>query len=173
MAKSLKISCAFNFVSRNSKFWEIRFPVYTFQTKKTAYIYLYPFSYVQKFCFCFLIKNIYICLYLSWIFLILHPLMTKVSIPFCQWKWWMSPKFWIFQISVNINISIFRVLPISPKISTFRGKLRCFQITLKIRFFFAHISENINISSKRTQFWDNLKISFLFTSRKISIFWGK
>ena len=81
IAKSLKISFGFNFVSFRaigSKFWEIRFPVYTFPTK-TAHAFIFIRSQVlvyrsfadertdrwtlaKKFCFCFLIKNIYTCI---------------------------------------------------------------------------------------------------------------
>ena len=103
IAKSLKISFGFNFVSLPAilvKFWRDRWPVYTFQPKKNVLaIILIRFQILGKesyadrqtadgrtlaksFCFCFLIKNIYTCLYLSRLFLNLHPLMTKVSIPF-------------------------------------------------------------------------------------------
>ena len=55
IAKSLKISFGSSFVSLRafgSKFWQFRFPVYTFQTKNTAFDYLYPlltFS-IHNFC---------------------------------------------------------------------------------------------------------------------------
>ena len=94
IAKSLKISFGSSFVSLRafgSKFWQFRFPVYTFQTKKTALDYLYPFlsfsvhnfcartdgrtnrHFSKKFSFFFLIKNIYTCLYLSRLFFKFHP----------------------------------------------------------------------------------------------------
>ena len=76
IAKSLKISFGSSFVNFRafgSKFWQFRFPVYTFQTNKTALDYLYPFlsfsvhnfcartdrHFSKKFSFFFLIKNIY------------------------------------------------------------------------------------------------------------------
>ena len=41
----------------------------------------------KSFYFCFLIENIYTSLYLSWLFLKFHPLVTKVSILFFHvWK---------------------------------------------------------------------------------------
>ena len=89
IAKSLKISFGFSFVSLRafgSKFWQFRFRVYTFQTKKTALYYLtrfWVFVYItsrtdgQKFFgnfyFFLLIKNIYTCLYLSRLFFKFHP----------------------------------------------------------------------------------------------------
>ena len=74
-----------------------RFMVYTLLTKKIALNYLYPFSsfrnqkfcrqidgrtvgrtFAKSFCFCYLVKNIYTCPYLSRLFLKFHPLMTKL-----------------------------------------------------------------------------------------------
>ena len=55
IAKSLKISFGSSFVSLRafgSKFWQFRFPVYTFQTKKTALDYLYPFLSFSVHNFC-------------------------------------------------------------------------------------------------------------------------
>ena len=93
MVKSLKILFSYSFVSLRafgSKFWQFRFPVYTFQTK-TALDYLYPFlsftvhnfcartdgrtvrHFLKKFYFFLLIKNIYTCLYLSLLFFKFHP----------------------------------------------------------------------------------------------------
>ena len=94
MAKSLKASFGSSIVSLRafgSKCWQFRFPVYTFQTKKTALDYLYPFlsfsvhnfcartdgrtdrHFLKKFYFFLLIKNIYTCLYLSRLFFKFHP----------------------------------------------------------------------------------------------------
>ena len=85
IAKSLKIR-AFG-----SKFWQFRFPVYTFQTKPHSIISTRSWVLVyitfahgrtdvrtdrrlsKKFSFFFLIKNIYTCLYLSRLFLKFHP----------------------------------------------------------------------------------------------------
>ena len=67
--------------------WQFRFPVYTFQTKKTALDSLYPFlsfsvhnfctrtdrHFSKKFSFFFLIKNIYTCLYLFGLLFKFHP----------------------------------------------------------------------------------------------------
>ena len=55
IAKSLKISFGSSFVNLRafgSKFWQFRFPVYTFQTKKTALHYLYPFLSFSVHNFC-------------------------------------------------------------------------------------------------------------------------
>ena len=55
IAKSLKISFASSFVNLRafgSKFWQFRFPVYTFQTKKTVLDYLYPFLSFSVHNFC-------------------------------------------------------------------------------------------------------------------------
>ena len=82
IAKSLKISFGFSFVSFRA-FWsklQFRFQIYTFQTKQTALDYLYTFlsfsvhnfcartdgrtgrHFLKKFYFCLVIKNIYTCL---------------------------------------------------------------------------------------------------------------
>ena len=85
IAKSLKSSFGSSFVTLRA-FWQLRFPVYTFQTKKTALDYLYPFlsfrvhtfcartdrHFSKKFSFVFLIKNIHTCLYLSQLFFKFH-----------------------------------------------------------------------------------------------------
>ena len=55
IVKSLKISFGSSFVSLRafgSKFWQFRFPVYTFQTEKTALDYLYPFLNFSVHNFC-------------------------------------------------------------------------------------------------------------------------
>ena len=106
IAKSLKISFGSSFVSLRafgSKFWQFRFPVYTFQTKKTALDYLYPFlSFsVHNFCartdgrtdifwksfifFCWSRIYIHVYTYLDY-FSNFTPILTKVSIPFFLWK---------------------------------------------------------------------------------------
>ena len=86
-AKSLKISFGYSFVSLRAfglKFSQFRFRVHIFQT---ALVYLYPFLsfsvhnfcartdgyFSKKFSFFLLIKNIYICLYLSKLFFKFHP----------------------------------------------------------------------------------------------------
>ena len=72
IAKSLKISFGSSFVSLRafgSKFWQFRFPVYTFQTMDGRT----DRHFSKKFSFFLLIKNIYTCLYLSRLFLKFHP----------------------------------------------------------------------------------------------------
>ena len=102
IAKSLKISFGSSFVS----------PVYTFQTKKTALDYLYPFlSFsVHNFCartdgqtffekvFFFLSDQeyIYMSIPISIIFWNFTPILPKVSIPFFLWKWVWKPHSIIF-----------------------------------------------------------------------------
>ena len=107
IAKSLKISFGSSFVNLRafgSKFWQFRFPVYTFQTKKTALDYLYPFLSFSVHNFCArtdgrrdifwksLISSswsriyIHVYTYLDY-FSNFTPILTKVSIPFFQWKW--------------------------------------------------------------------------------------
>ena len=95
--KSLKLSCRFTFVSLRAigmKFCRHRFPAYTFPHAiifVRCQVLVYRSSadrradgrtLAKSFCFRLLIKNIYTCPYLSRIFLMLQPLMTKVSIPF-------------------------------------------------------------------------------------------
>ena len=74
-------------------------------------------------------------------------------------------------------------LALFPKLSTFRAKLRYFEITLKklmFASFFGSISKSINISRKMTIFWDHFektdfspKTSFLALFPELSIFQQK
>ena len=52
IAKSLKISFGSSFVSLRAFGSQLRFPVYTFQTKKNALDYLYPFLSFSVYNFC-------------------------------------------------------------------------------------------------------------------------
>ena len=126
MAKSLKISFGSSYVNLRafgSKFWQFRFPVYTFQTKKTALDYLYPFLSFSVHNFCartdgrtdgrtdifwksFIFSSwsgiyIHVYTYLDY-FSNFTPILTKVSIPFSLWKWvWKWKKFTIKEINIT------------------------------------------------------------------------
>ena len=83
IAKSLKISFGSSFVNLRalgSKFWQFRFPVYTFQTNKTALDYLYPFLSFSVHNFCTRTDGRTDIFWKSFIFFLL--IKTKVSIPF-------------------------------------------------------------------------------------------
>ena len=96
MAKSLKISFGFILVSFRAFWSEFRFPLYTFQTKKTAFNYHYPFSSfsVHKFCGrTDIFRKSFLFSYWTRIYIHLDyfsnftPILTKVSIPFfSHWK---------------------------------------------------------------------------------------
>ena len=101
---------------RSVRNWQFRFPVYTFQTKKTALDYLYPFlSFsVHNFCArtdgwstgrtdifrksflfsCWSRIYIHVYTYLDY-FPNFTPILTRVSIPFLLWKWVWKNRVWI------------------------------------------------------------------------------